>query len=115
MKAFFKKIKTAILAVVDWFAKWPKDLVLHFHLADNIFAMAWLGTTVIFGCFSDQKWAGYIAAALTLGFILIKDLLIDDRADWKDIVAGIIGMVWSIAKVWLLTMVWRWLWMQPFM
>ncbi len=106
MKNLIEKMKASILAIAAWFAQWPKDLILHFHLADNINTVAWIASTALLGCFSAQEWAISLAMSITLIMIISKEQF-DDRADWKDILAGIIGMIWSFSKIWLITMLWR--------
>lgn len=106
MKNFFAKIKSFMLAAIAWLNKWPKDLQQHFSLADNINAVAWIVGAVTFGMFAPIKWVYLFSAAVTLALILFKDYVLDARADWRDIAAGIIGLLWSLLKIWLVYFAW---------
>ena len=103
MKNFFAKIKSFMLAAIAWLNKWPKDLQQHFSLADNINAVAWIVGAVTLGMFVPIKWVYLFSAAVTLALILFKDYVLDARAD---IAAGIIGLLWSLLKIWLVCFAW---------
>lgn len=53
---------------------------------------------------AELRWIlspGWIAAAvvfITAAAILLKDCWIDDSADWRDILAGLIGFAWALLK-----------------
>ena len=106
MKDFFARIKAICLTVAAWFDHWTKDLVLHFTLADNITSVIWIIMAVTLGMFTSIKWAYLFSAALTIALILFKDCALDERADWRDIAAGFIGLTWSLLKIWLLCFCW---------
>lgn len=107
MKKIIEILKTIALSIVAWFNRWPKDLILHFTLADNIHAIVWVIGAVTLGMFAPLKWVFAASAAVTLCLIVIKDCVLDTEADWRDIAAGIGGLLWSLFKLWLTVFVLR--------
>ncbi len=107
MKNFIERIKALIVAAIAWLNKWAKDLIQHFTLADNINTLAWIGTAIGVGWIFSVGWVTTIAATITIAFVLLKDCWIDEVADWRDIVAGLLGIAWSLAKIFLLLACWR--------
>lgn len=99
MKNFIAKIKAFMLATIAWLTKWPKDLQQHFSLADNINAVVWIVGAVSLGLFAPIKWVYAFSAAVTMALVLFKDYVLDARADWRDIAAGVLGIAWSHAKI----------------
>ncbi|MEG2063540.1 MAG: hypothetical protein RRY23_00215 [Alistipes sp.] len=98
MKALF----TACLARLN---KWPKDLQQHFSLADNINSVAWIIGAVSLGMFAPIKWVYVFSTAVTLGLMLFKDCEPDAKADWRDVAAVLVGLFWSLLKIWLVCFV----------
>lgn len=106
MKNFIARIKAICSVVIAWFDRWTKDLIQHFTLADNITSVAWIIAAVTLGMFTPIKWVYVFSAAITMALILFKDCVLDERADWRDIAAGIIGLIWSLLKIWLICFCW---------
>lgn len=107
MKKIIEILKRIALSVVAWFNRWPKDLILHFTLADDIQFITWIIGAVTLGLFVPIKWVFAASAAVTLCLVVIKDCVLDTEADWRDIAAGIGGLLWSLFKLWLAVSVLR--------
>lgn len=105
MKIMYK-IKQLLNRAIAWLNQWQKDLILHFSVADNINTVVWVIFTITLGFFVSIAWAHIVSAIITVGFILIKDYVLDDNADWRDIAAGVIGLAWSQIKVWSIYYCW---------
>lgn len=107
MKNFIATLKAFIMATVAWFNHWAKDKILHFTLADNIATVVWIGATLVLGWLLAQEWVTAICAVITCMLILLKDFWLDETVDWQDILAGVLGLVWALAKIVLLRLCWR--------
>ena len=101
MKNLFAKIKTACLTVVAWLNQWAKDHILHFAVADNIATVSGIILSFILGWILSPGWIAAAVVFITVAVILLKDCWIDDSADWRDILAGLIGLAWALLKLWL--------------
>ncbi len=101
MENLFAKIKTACLTVVAWLNQWAKDHILHFAVADNIATVSGIILSFILGWILSPGWIAAAVVFITAAAILLKDCWIDDSADWRDILAGLIGLAWALLKLWL--------------
>ena len=106
MKNFIARIKAFFLLVVTWLNQWTKDHILHFVVADSIATIVWIGTAITLGWMLSPGWLTAAAAAVTIVFIIIKDYWIDVVPDRRDILAGGLGLLCALLKIWLVGFAW---------
>uniref|UniRef100_UPI003FF0A596 hypothetical protein n=1 Tax=Alistipes shahii TaxID=328814 RepID=UPI003FF0A596 len=94
------------MLVVTWLNQWAKDHILHFVVADSIATIVWIGTAITLGWMLSPGWLTAAAAAVTIVFIIIKDYWIDVAPDRRDILAGGLGLLCALLKIWLVCFAW---------
>lgn len=89
MKAFLNKILAAMLAI-------SKDRYAHFSFGAVIASLVCLAFCWL------PDWAGVSISAVTvIGCAVAKELWLDWKADWVDVIATLLGgvMVWVVLVV----------------
>lgn len=91
----------SFMTVLDSFIKRVGQDKLDHHLVGALICFCVSTVSILQeGSFSwDALFGVIIGTVVALFFAIVKDLIIDEKADWRDIVATVTGCVWSLVTV----------------